>query len=427
MGWGLLLTGFLSAAWLDPWTLAETSPANLPGSALEAARMAQAVLLAMAFAQLAVAEALARASFRPFVRRWAPPLTAAGALIYALGYAVTIERTGGEWLIPLGALLNFAGFGMLAGGEGRADDAQPPGGTRPASRQVDARSISHQPLAISQFTTHIVLGVIAFGMLLDAAVGLSILAPDVFRPEFIGPVDGVRLRMLRLARVAAIALSVLVMIWPGAEVRERMEERKNGRKEASGWVRWGWMGLLIGAVGMPLVLTTAALTDLRFKYLLPIPADAVFLGTLAGAWLAMRQRRRLEAWGWSLIAGSMVVGLLVGGYAFDGPLRSPEFMGAYNDFTRRVTRLGHAYCIVLGLLTIFVARLRASDAAPTRSFAAGRAMLVVGTVVTLLMLGLRAVEAVPPGALSVGPLVVAIGVAACLGARSRASSVERRV
>src|SRR5260370_2658918 len=107
---------------------------------------------------------------------------------------------------------------------------------------------------------------------------------------------------------------------------------------------------------MPLILAVAAFTTVEAKYLLPIPAQATMWGTLAAAWLARRWARPLELWGWLLIALSMAVGLLMGMYAFDGPMPDPAFLGAYNDFPRRLCRLGHAYCIVFGLLCLFLAR-----------------------------------------------------------------------
>ena len=54
-------------------------------------------------------------------------------------------------------------------------------------------------------------------------------------------------------------------------------------------------------------------------------------GVLLAGWLARRQASRLEQLGWLLIFLSMNVGLLVGLYAFDGPLPTPEFAGEYMD------------------------------------------------------------------------------------------------
>src|SRR5438067_1854713 len=79
LGWGLLLVGFVAAVGVDPWSLGERDPAALPGSPRMAARHAQAVVLGMAFLQLAVALVL-RARKWAGGGRLASGLAAAGAL-----------------------------------------------------------------------------------------------------------------------------------------------------------------------------------------------------------------------------------------------------------------------------------------------------------------------------------------------------------
>ena len=104
----------------------------------------------------------------------------------------------------------------------------------------------------------------------------------------------------------------------------------------------------------------------------------------------------------------MSLGLLLGLYAFDGPFPAPPYQGQYNGFFRRLTRLGHAYCIVLGLLAILVAQVSASR------LAAG--LLVAGSCLTLLDIGLVAgwPEATP--VLGAGPLLIALALLAAWGA-----------
>jgi hypothetical protein len=80
----------------------------------------------------------------------------------------------------------------------------------------------------------------------------------------------------------------------------------------------------------------------------------------------------------------MNVGLLVGLYAFDGPLPTPGFVGSYNEFARRLSRLGHAYCIALGLLAILLARQAAGRVA-TVLFIAGSSVTVLATVLLAFM------------------------------------------
>jgi 4-amino-4-deoxy-L-arabinose transferase-like glycosyltransferase len=165
---------------------------------------------------------------------------------------------------------------------------------------------------------------------------------------------------------------------------------------------------------MPLILALAAFTSIRAKYLLPIPAQAAFVGTLAGAWLASRSARPLEVWGWLLIALSMAAGLFMGLYAFDGPFPSPTFLGAYNDFPRRLSRLGHAYCIVLGLLSIFVARSLDKSSTDAWSRRLGVPLLVAASIVTVALIALVGTLNLPVNLLSPGPGAVSIATVLCI-------------
>jgi hypothetical protein len=180
------------------------------------------------------------------------------------------------------------------------------------------------------------------------------------------------------------------------------------------WPRWGRIALLAGAAGMPLTLAVAAFTAVEVKYLLGLPAQATFWGTLAGAWLAYRAGRPLEVWGWCLIAASMQVGLLMGLYAFDGPVPAPSYLGEYNDFPRRLSRLGHAYAIVLGMLSIFLSREMARGWHPVVSRKDSVPLLIAASVITILFIALTAASVAPTGALALGPALVAVGLVTCL-------------
>jgi hypothetical protein len=378
VGWSLLVAGFACAAWLDPVSLGERDASVLAGSAVVVARYAQSVLLGMAFLQLLVAQMPAFGTPPPLARRAPVWLTALGAVVYTLGYALLGGWRVSAWLIPIGALLNFLGFLILFWG---------------------ARRWHGVP------ELEVALPVICLGILLDAGMALAALRPELFLPPYIGPGDGVRLRMLRLARAAAIALPVLALLYRDLAVRA---------KQPSPVVRWGQIGMLCGAAGMPAILVAAALTSVHLKYLLALPADAIFAGTLVAVWLASRHARRLELWGWLLIAGSMAVGLLMGAYAFDGPLPAPGFLGAYSDYPRRLTRLAHAYAILLGSLCIFMAReldrepvTDGSGMGFRRLERIGVPLLVAGTVTTVGAIWLLAVLRLPARVLSLGPALVA--------------------
>ena len=246
----------------------------------------------------------------------------------------------------------------------------------------------------------VILPILCLGMVLDGVMGLSRASPAVLALAYLGPEDGVRLRMLRLARVAVTALSVTAFLYQGLAERAGL---------ARPLVRAGQVGLWIGVMGMPTVLAAAAFLRLEIKYLLPIPALATFSGVCIGATLAARHARPLEVWGWVLVAASMAAGLFMGLYAFDGPVPTPDFLGAYNDWPRRLSRLGHAYCIILGLLSIFLAR-----AAPAGRRAVAEWFLAASAAATLLVIVLVAVCVLPTAALAAGPLMVAASTLLCL-------------
>jgi hypothetical protein len=340
MGWLLLVAGFVAAVVLDAWSLSERDAAALPGSTRMMARHAQAVVLAMGFLQLAVTRLLAGITSGERLRGVAAGLLAIGTVVYIAGYASRVVWPAGAWAIPPGAMLNLLGLAVL---EWAACG-------RPTSPEV-----------------RLVLAVFLFGMAINVVTGLFAVDPEALVPAYIGSEVGVRQRMLRLARVAAIALSFLTLLFC---------ERRS--PSLLGW--WGRTAMLVGTLGMPLVLTLACFVSVDFKYLLPIPALAMTAGVFIGLLGARRTASLLEQWGWLMLVVSMSIGLLIGLFAFDGPLPTPEFIGSYNEFTRRLLRLGHAYAIVLGLLAIVLAR-RDGGAWTARLFVAGNCVTLLAILV----------------------------------------------
>lgn len=164
-------------------------------------------------------------------------------------------------------------------------------------------------------------------------------------------------RLLRLARVAAVALPFLALAFARLS-RERPPDR---------WARWGGRLMVVGMVGMPLLLFGAALLHPALKYLLFIPADAMTLSVSIAAVLAWRRGAQLAALSWGLVGLSMVFGLLMGVYAFDGPLPSP--VGPYDDALRQSLRASHILSMLGGLLGLAWAdaRARAHAAAARRA------------------------------------------------------------
>ena len=394
IGWTLLVAGFAWAIWLDPWSLSERDPSALVGSPRMAARHAQAVVLGMGFLQLMVGEVLATGAFIAPVRRASAWLTGAGAAVYALGYVLTSRWPVSAWLVPAGAMMNLAGFILLTWSE-----------TGTQGRQE----------------LRVVLPIICFGMLLDLVMGLFASNPNVFLPVYIGPEDGVRLRMLRLARAAIISLSLLTLYYEGLAAQGDPRSRA---------IRWGRIGMFSGTVGMPTILAAASFTSVRIKLFLGLPADAIFAGTIVGLWLASRYARPLEVWGWLLIVPSLAAGLLMGMYAFDGPLPAPTFLRAYNAFPRRLARLVHAYSVVLGLVSVGVARELDRRSRPGWAGRIGSPLLMAGSAAMPIGIVLHGGMGLPPGVLGVGPALVVVAILLCivsLQAPTQHDQSERRV
>src|SRR3712207_6689380 len=97
LGWALLVIGFAWAAWLDPWTLAETDGSRLVGSARAAARHAQAVVLGIGFLQLLVAQVLSHAGLHSAPARTAALITGVGSGVYAAGYVLVVGSPWAAW------------------------------------------------------------------------------------------------------------------------------------------------------------------------------------------------------------------------------------------------------------------------------------------------------------------------------------------
>ena len=172
--------------------------------------------------------------------------------------------------------------------------------------------------------------------------------------------------------------------------------------------------MLCGTIGIPVILTLAAFMSFGFKLLLPIPANAIFIGTLCGAWLAKRHARLLELWGWLLIAVSIAAGLVIGLFAFDGPLPPPGFVGGYNDVVRTLIRLAHTYCIVFGLATIFISRHLEERRQTDWPARVGRPLLVAGSVTSVVVILLLTGVELPASVLSVGPVLVTVATVSCV-------------
>ena len=188
IGWILLGLGLVLTPYLDFHALQQESE-------LLRARHVQGVALGMALMQLALGRLLAISAFAAAEQRIVGLATALGAIVYAAGFGLNYFRPESV-LVPLGSALNLAGLLYL---------------------------LSRSPNG--PYAVHIrwVLPVVTFGMFLDFATALLPMVPQEWVHEHLGGVDSVRQRMLRLARVASIALSV-VTLWYFAIERSRQDE-----------------------------------------------------------------------------------------------------------------------------------------------------------------------------------------------------------
>lgn len=368
LGWLLLTTTFVVTAALDPWALSHRDPAALAAGLAMPARHAQAVVLGMAFLQLLIGILLAHLEPGSANGRLAALLCAAGALLYSAGYVLFVLDRSGAWVAAAGAALNAAAFALLIPGR-----FLPALGAGPKAAVV----------------------VLCGGLLLDAVMALGAARPELFRPEWVGPDDGVGLRMLRLARAAMVALPLLALHYAEARAAARPANRL---------LAWAGPVLVFGAAAMPLLLVLSACVWMGFKYLLGLPANATVLGTLAGAWLAYRRQSWLTLAGWLFVLASINAGLLMGLYAFDGPLPDPEFLGAYNDFPRRLSRLGHAYVIIVGLALLNLRR-----DLPYDSPGIGGWVVAAGGVLMAASAALLAAGVTDHRSMGAGPGLVAFG------------------
>ncbi|HEU4341382.1 MAG TPA: hypothetical protein VFU31_07410 [Candidatus Binatia bacterium] len=374
LGWLLLIAALAWAIWLDPWSFSERNPGALAGSAKTAAMHAQSVVLVMAFLQLAIGATLVLSP-----PQWqhlnGAGLLGLGGMIVAAGHALGSSPSVGGPVILSGVLLSLLGFVTFI---------------------HDRRGKEHRDLTV-------ILWVLSAGMFLIGIMAMFELRPELFLPAYLGAEDGFRMRLLRLARIAVIALSTLTVLFLGLAKRASPQSRI---------VHWGRLAMLGGTIGIPSVLIAAALTRVELTTLLPIPAYAMLAGTLCGTQLARRSGRSLEVWGWMLIAIGMAGGLFMGLYAFDAWLPA-DWLGPYNGFGRRLIRLAHIDCVVFGLTSIFVARELASWKEASWLQRLGAPLLIAGSATTIAVLLLLTWTDLPATVMSVGPAIVTTAVLLC--------------
>jgi hypothetical protein len=378
VGWGLLLAALAWAARVDAWSLGELNYSTAGATARIFVRHSLVVLFIIALLQLLVARAAQQARTPNAGYLLGCRFTAGGAIAWAAGTVGSAFLPGTLWLLPLSGLLGLAGFALLW--------------RNLASAGLDGRL----PPAL-----RVLLPVIGLGMALDVVMSVAIVLPTSALADYFGVAAGLRLRMLRLGRVAAAALPILAFLYDVAAAR---------RELATGVVRIGRWAMLLGAVGMPVLLVLAATVSFELKYALTLPVGAVVLGTWIAAWLAWQAAARFVAASWALIGLSLGVGQWLGTFAFDGPLPAPAFLGAYSGFPRQLVRAMHTYGVLFGMMGICAAHeLAAAPGAARRR--SGAAIFASGAVLAIAAAALRISGTIPPSLLGLGPGLAAVGLA----------------
>ena len=373
LGWSMLIVGFGAMVFIEPWIFALQDPSRLLGSTQMQLRHAQGVLLAMALLQLVVGYVLTTKAFSLEFRFWSSLCLGLGAMAYFGGYLLLFLFSFGRLLVLIGSLLNLGTFVF---------------------------AIRTEIGGIAATKLRLILLVLCLGMCLDFVSGVMGLYPDLLQLDWFGAEDEVRWRMLRLARVAGIALPVLTLLFFDLVDRTGIH----------GWlVEWGHRGFLVGSLTMTLTLAMASFAFLEIKYLLTIPSTAVCFGAVAACLLSWRHAGRLEQLGWLIITGSLFGGMLIGMYAFDGPFPAPPGVEHYQAMSRRLMRVGHASAIVFGMLVLFLAQRTLGVHWGGLANRLGVVCYLMGVAISLSMMTIATLLEIPPWILGVGPAALFAG------------------
>ena len=379
-GWSLLAAGFAGAAWLGP--------AAVLNSTFAAADHRNVALIGFALVLLALAETKRESGLRASRRMAGWWLIHHGAISYAAGCVAGLFCQPLLLLAPLGALGVTAGLALLLSRTSAGWD-------NPELRYL--------------------LGILLLGSALEVALSFYGVVAEVLAASLADP-NSLPMRMLRLARVAAMTLPVLALLY------RRLAEQK---AFASAAASLGCLAIFAGAALMPAVLCLASWVDPRCKYLLPLPAMLVFFACAIGVRLARGTAGHPEPFGWLLIATSMGAGMLMGTYSFEGPLPPPSFVGDYGDFVRLLIRQAHGYGMVFGIAAIFAAREQERSAfAGARRWLAGL-LIPMGSLATVGLTILVAMRVLPVYVLAFGPGVVGIAALACAYSHRRGGRPRR--
>jgi hypothetical protein len=168
----------------------------------------------------------------------------------------------------------------------------------------------------------------------------------------LGAIDDVARRLFRLAQMAALAVPLLALLAAREAASMPVTTTARASRAAQLLLQLEPLLFAIGATTLATILLASAFVYKEIAWALPIGADTTVLACIAAAWRASYRRDRTALWGWAAVAGSMIVGLLMGVYAFGGPLPTPALIGDYASLVRTILRDLHIIVLALGIIAI---------------------------------------------------------------------------
>ena len=180
-------------------------------------------------------------------------------------------------------------------------------------------------------------------------------AAELIDVRSLGASDSLEQRLFRLGAMAAYAVPMLALLAAG-EQKENQAVATN--RLAAILLRLEPFLFAVGASTLATILLAAAFINKELAWLAPIGADTTVAACAAAAIRARSRHDALAFAAWLLVCASMTIGLLMGAYAFDGPLPAPSFIGDYNALPRMLLRDVHVILLSLGMVGIAVAATR---------------------------------------------------------------------
>jgi hypothetical protein len=171
----------------------------------------------------------------------------------------------------------------------------------------------------------------------------------------LGASDGLEQRLFRLGAMAAYAVPMLALLAAG---EQKGNQAVATNRLAAILLRLEPFLFAVGASTLATILLAAAFINKELAWLAPIGADTTVAACAAAAIRARSRHDALAFAAWLLVCASMTIGLLMGAYAFDGPLPAPSFIGDYNALPRMLLRDVHVILLSLGIVGIAVAATR---------------------------------------------------------------------